>query len=246
MIIASEFITEAQISDKILGLNPMIFLAICLAVLGLLFLIGRMYYLRWEHNAFIKESTGKILTIFHKKDTEIYKCFCSDFQGKAVLPKEHSAITFGLPDSLKPPPGHTIDKYLVFADHIWLDWYPDRLPRNRQIQVKTINYYENIPHPILPHDPDEWKDPEKYISMSTALYTQAADEATAESALKRMSGYLKVVEDIVSKIGKLGIMFICSIAGIALTIVVGFIAYQAMSKAEAILKTLQIIQGTPK
>ena len=246
MIIASEHLLEAQQSiNKILGLHPLVFLAICLAVLGLLYLIGRMYYLRLEHNWLIKESNGKLLCTFLKKDNDSYDVFCEDFEGKVKLPKKDSIISFGLPDSLKPPPGHTVGKYLVYPDHVWHKWYPDRLPRSRQIKVPWMQYYENVDHPLNPHNPEEWTS-DRYLEVSTSLFTQAADEATAEAALKRMSGYLKVIEEIVNKVGKLGIIFIFSIAGIAVNVLVGFIAYQAMNNSDKIIKLLQILTvGTP-
>lgn len=245
MILASEKILEAQLSaNKILGLNPMVFLAILLAVIGVLFIIGRMYYLQWEHKAFLKEVNGRILAIFHKKDGTTYKVFCEDYQGKVKVPKSNTSLIFGLPDSLKPPPGHNIDKYTVLPDHVWDGWYPDRMPHNRQVPVKEINYYENVDHPFLPRNIEEWS-ADKYLKVSTALFTQASNEATAEAALKKMSGYLKVIEDIVNKIGKLGIIFICGIAGVVLTVIVGFITYQVMGKADTIIELIQMQQGIP-
>lgn len=245
MIIASEFIIEAQISaNKILGMNPMVFLAVLLAVIGVLFIIGRMYYLQWEHKAFLREVDGRILAVFHKKDGTEYNVFCEDYQGKVKVPKKNSSLIFGMPDSLKPPPGHTIDKYTVYPDHVWDSWYPERMPRNRQVPVKKINYYENVDHPFMPRNIEEWT-ADKYLKVSTSLFTQASNEATSEAALKKMSGYLKVIEDIVNKIGKLGIIFICGLASCGLIIVTGFIAYQAMSKADTIIKLIQAMQGIP-
>lgn len=242
MIIALEYANDAYISvNKILGLNPWIFLVIVLAGIGLLFLVGRMYYLQLERKWLHAETDGRIRARFHKKDLTSYDVMCEDFEGKVKLPKKTSALSFGLPDSLKPPPGHSVAKYLVFADHVWNEPYPDRLPASRQIRVPTINYYENVEHPIMPHNPLEWTQ-ERYMKTSAALYTQAADEATAEAALKRMSGYLKVIEDIVNKVGRLGIIFICSIINIVGILIIGFLAYQAMSNTDKIMKLLQVIQ----
>jgi hypothetical protein len=96
----------------------------------------------------------------------------------------------------------------------------------------------------MPRNPEEWT-ADKYLKVSTSLFTQASNEATAEAALKRMSGYLKVIEDIVNKIGKLGIIFICGIASVILTVGVGLITYQVMSKADTIIKLIQAMQGIP-
>lgn len=243
MIIASEHL-EAQLFPfaKILGMNPMIVLAIGLLILGILFLIGRMYYLQWERKALINESNGKVLCTFLKKDNDSYDVFCEDFEGKVSLPKKSSMMSFGMPNSLKPPPGHTIGKYTVYPDHVWHKWYPDRMPRTRQIKVPWLLYYENVDHPLNPHNPEEWTS-EKYLKASTSLFTQASNEATAEAAMKRMSGYLKIIEDIVNKIGKLGIMFICGIASLVFIIITGFISYQVMSKADTIIELIKIQLG---
>jgi hypothetical protein len=243
MIIASE-LTEAQLFPfaKLFGMNPMIVLAIGLAILGILFLLGRMYYLQWEHKHLINESNGKVLCTFLKKDNDSYDVFCEDFEGKVGLPKKHSVLSFGLPDSLKPPPGHTIGKYTVYPDHVWHKWYPDRMTRSRQIKVPWLIYYENVDHPLNPHNPEEWTSA-KYLSVSTSLFTQASNEATAEAAMKRMSGYLKIIEDIVNKIGKLGIMFISGIAnnfeGIAILIIV----YMILNKADEIIALIKLQMG---
>jgi hypothetical protein len=231
------------ISIGIFGLNPYAFFLILFIGTGILMIFARIWWNQKQQEKHRQQAKNRVLCEFCGEGwSELI--LCEVFKGQIKQEVKASRTSFGIQDFIAAPKNklkHAVswglDFYFWLPDHAFLVDWPEGKPAKQQIRIMKAHYYINDPMPKITYRPQEWN-ADVYERTTSALLKYAQDEKVAEVAVGELSGKFQLFETALRYMKQIPMMFIIQLGQCFILLVIGFLAFKAMSNGDAVIKFL--------
>lgn len=224
---------------NILGLYPLAFYGILLAIVSVLLIIFKLWNDRRQRLIYEKEISGKMLCEWASPEG-IKEELCDVWKGMIRKAESASRGTFASDRWVKAPKGYEqfADIYLVLQDHCFPVRYPTGKPYSQQTVVMKTHYLIGDPIPKITYNPSEW-DIDRYSRTTTAIMKYAFDEKTMHVIISAIADITGKIQALLNYLKLIPIMFLAQ--GIVLVVVIiGVVSScQARATSQAILDFIQ-------
>jgi len=222
---------------KIMGMDLTTFILVCVIVLLLGIIAGRLWWDRHKRDQNIKNAKDSVeLIIVPIEGGKIKRVLAKAYQGEAKNATDEDKATF-LQNWFAKPEKSNVEPYQLWADFNYMDTWPPDAPESQQVPVMAWFFHEGDTAPKLPHDAERYN-VERVTKQSTAFSRYSREVSVAATMLGQFSGFfndLIASLPLLKKINWVFIMQIVTCAGIAALV---YFAFTTNGNIATIIKSL--------
>ena len=216
---------------KIMGMDLTTFVLVCIIILLLGIMAGRLWWDRHKRDKNIKDAKDSVLLeIAPMQGGRVHRVLAKQFQGEAKEHTNEAKETFLISWFAKPE-GSNIEPYQLWPGFEYMDVWPLDAPESQQVPVMKWYFLEGDPAPKMPHDEEKYN-VERVTRTTTAFSRLGRETAVASTMLGQFSGFFQDLIAALPMLKKINIVFILEIVilvGIAACLYFQFTGNQTLS-----------------
>ena len=226
----------------ILGLQPWAAGLIFLAILGL----GWLYIKQRKKGQTLKEQHDRILCTFYGANGKKRRYWCDVIEQEVKLSPEEKkkldkiAKEYGYKGdlekmgSVKAPGDIQLDKYFTNAEFIFSDWWPPDKPLSQQKEIKTCEFMDGIPLPIIGINLAKWTST-MIQELASSLVGLASDADTLKALNAQDHTFWNNLSKAVQMLAQLPQIKIAAFAAAGGGLIAAFIGWMVMNKVDMLI-----------